>query len=52
MDGGVLGGGGEIIDYKIQQVIGTNVAQAGGEEHWKNPVIANGLMQGGNQVLF
>src|SRR5215831_19911953 len=52
MHGGVFRGRGEIIDYKIQQVVSADVAQPGGKQHRENSVFLDGFMQGGNQVFF
>ena len=37
---------------KIQQVVAAYVSQPARKEHRKNPVLADGLMQGDDQVLF
>jgi hypothetical protein len=42
----------EVIHYKIEQMVGANVAQSGGKEHRKNPVFFNSFMQRWNQVFF
>ena len=49
---GVFCGRGEIIDYEIQQMVGADVAQPGGKQHWENPVFLDGFMQRWNQVFF
>ena len=52
MDSGVLGCGGEIIHHKVEQMVGSNVAQPGGKEHGKDLVVFDGLMQCGDQMFF
>src|SRR5262249_42207923 len=52
MDGSVLGCRGTVVHDEIQQVVRADVAQAGSEQYRKNLVVANRLVQRGNQMLL
>src|SRR6185437_5216106 len=47
-----LGGRRRVIAQEIHQLVGTDIPQAGGEEHGKDAIFADGLVQRGDKVLF
>src|SRR5690348_14649770 len=47
-----LAGGRRVVHQEIHQLVGADVAQAGGEEHREDAVFADGLVQGRDEVLF
>ena len=48
----VFGGGGGVVDDEVHDAIGADIAQARTEDNGKNLVLADGVVQGGNQIFF
>ena len=48
----VLGGRGEVVDHEIEQMVGADVAQAGGKQHGENPVFLDCFVQRRYEMFF